>query len=58
MIIDCEPSPLYTLHEYVLPEFIARAMSVVCIKINYVKSIKLYNIIYLKIYMYNHLFKL
>jgi len=30
MIIDCEPSPLYTLHEYVLPEFIARAMSVVC----------------------------
>lgn len=31
MIIDCEPSPLYTLHEYVLPEFIARAMSVVCI---------------------------
>jgi len=32
MIIDCEPSPLYTLHEYVLPEFIARAMSVVCIK--------------------------
>lgn len=32
MIIDCEPSPLYTLHEYVLPEFIARAMGVVCIK--------------------------
>lgn len=28
MIIDCEPSPLYILHEYVLPEFIARAMSV------------------------------
>jgi len=48
MIIDCEPSPLYTLHEYVLPEFIARAMSVVCKKINFVKytTIMLYNIIY------------
>jgi len=38
MIIDCEPSPLYTLHEYVLPEFIARAMSIVCIKINNIKD--------------------
>lgn len=32
MIIDCEPSPLYTLHEYILPEFIAHAMSVVSIR--------------------------
>jgi len=33
MIIDCEPSPLFTLHEYVVPDVIARALSVVCIKI-------------------------
>lgn len=29
MIIDCEPSPLFTLHEYVLPDFVASAIKVV-----------------------------
>lgn len=32
MIIDCEPSPLFTLHEYILPDIITRSISVVSVK--------------------------
>lgn len=43
MIIDCEPSPLYSLHEYVLPEFMARPMNIVCIKKSFLIAIQLIN---------------
>lgn len=41
MIIDCEPSPLFTLHEYILPDIIARAMSVVSVRKLVLSRIKL-----------------
>lgn len=46
MIIDCEPSPLFTLHEYVLPELIARAVRVVSINIKKKTSIDINSIDY------------
>jgi len=40
MIIDCEPSPLFTLHEYILPDFIASALKIVCKKIKFLLNVK------------------